>query len=136
MAKKTTPKRRDNLRQMETQAADAADIMQAPMQYRRKQALTTPLLSVAHTPHLFLRLMGPVIETSMPAFAKNETGTVPLIEVCDLESGEVAKLIVPAVLLSALERMGDYVGKSVEILAKEPRPGKAYRDINVWELGE
>lgn len=113
---------------------DPSDIEGNAKLYKRKQALTCPLVSLAHTPHLHFRVLGAIQQSIMPNFARNETGTVPLMEIVNLHSGEIGKLIVNSMLASALEHFGDYVGHSFEVLATEPRPGKPYRDVTVWEI--
>ncbi len=101
---------------------------------KRMQSLTERIWSLGHTPHLFVRITGPLRSEKMPQLSRNEDGTVQVIPIADLETGEAGLLLCVTVLASALERAGDYVGKSYEILSAEPREGKNYREVRVWEI--
>jgi len=105
-----------------------------PAHLHRGRDLTPTLISLAHTSHLFVEVLAPVEKFAMPGVARSEDGTVPVLRVRDLTTGDAGVLLCTTVLLSVLDRMGEYVGKKLEIWSGEPRPGKNYRDVRVWEL--
>lgn len=102
--------------------------------FKRQRDLTPQLISLAHTTHLFVEVLSPVEKMPMPGVARSEDGTVPVLRVRDLRSGDTGVLLCTTVLMSVLDRYGDPVGKRFEIHSSEPRPGKNYRDVRVWEL--
>lgn len=104
--------------------------------FKRKQKMNTSLISMSHTAYLTIRVLGTVHDAPMPSLAKNEDGTIPVVRVCDLETGEVATLIVPAVFRSILDDDGNYVGKCYELIRGEVVQGKNYRQIEVWEIDD
>ena len=105
--------------------------------FQRRQTLTMPLFSLAHRPHMYVKITGEAYSAEMPGMSRSEDGRVPVIPCIDLESGEEGLLISLTVLQSALERIdGSYVGKCFEIEARPPRTGKDYRDVCVWLIDE
>lgn len=102
--------------------------------FKRKADLTPTIISLAHTAHIYVEVLGPVEKHAMPGVARSEDGTVPILRVRDLQTGAVGMLLCTTVLLSVLDRVGDVVGKRLEIVATDPREGKNYRDVRVWEI--
>lgn len=109
-------------------------VSEAPGRFTRRRRLTEKLFSIAHVPVLHIEITGKMETRTMPALAKNEDGTVPLVPVVNLDDGEAGLLIVPAVLLGVLEREVEYVGKKFELVRGEIVEGKNYRAVEVWEL--
>lgn len=100
----------------------------------RKTRLTMPLLSIAHKDRLAIEITHEMYDAPMPALARNQEGTVPVVPVIDLSTEEAALLIVPAVFRSVLQNDREYVGKRYELVRGEAREGKNYREVEVWEI--
>mgnify|MGYP000255302535 CR=1 FL=1 len=105
-----------------------------PKQYHR---LTLPLFSLAHTPEMEIEVRGKFRRASMPGLAKNDDGMVTLLPCIDLSSGEEGLLLAYTVVQSAIERStDDYVGHQYKIVRGDKKPGKAYYDVEVFEVAE
>lgn len=92
------------------------------------------LLSMSYNPRLAVRIDGEVTHRLMPAIANSPDGTVPVVAVTDLTTGEAALLIVPALLESYLAVHGGCVGKKLAIKRGDKAPGKRYHTVMVKEL--
>lgn len=132
-------KKRTNQRLEELQAEPETSPLHIPEHvpagpYKRKADLTPTLISLAHTTHLFVEILSEVERHAMPGIARSEDGTVPVVRIRDLQSNERGTLLCTTVLLSVFERMGTITGQRLEIHSSDPRPGKNYRDVRVWEI--
>jgi len=80
---------------------------------------------------------GPFRRASMPGLAKNEDGMVTILPCIDIDTGEEGLLLAYTVVESAITRScDDYVGRRYEIVRGGKAPGKAYYDVDVYELCE
>lgn len=104
--------------------------------FTRKGYVTPQLFSLQHQPHMFVKIMDAATRLKAGALAKSEDGSLPVVAVTNLETGEVGLLIMPTVLE---QRMADgevTVGGCYEIEDRGIKAGKNYRDIRVWEIGD
>lgn len=104
------------------------------MAYKRKREVTPQLLSLAHQNHLYVKVTGPMTRNKMEGLARSEDGTVPVLPVINLDTGETALLIVPTVLERILAEVDDPTGLGYELEDRGIREGKNYRDVRVWEI--
>ena len=104
------------------------------MNYTRKRDVTPQLFSLQHQPHLYVRIVGQPTRVKAGELARSEDGSIPVIPVVNLESGEEGMLILPTVLERVLADAGPLVGKQYEIEDRGIREGKNYRDVRVWEI--
>lgn len=103
--------------------------------FTRRRSLSVPLMSLNHTPHAFVKVTGELREEHMPGLATKGDGTVTIVPVIDLETGEDKILLCLSMLTSALNHVPEgYVGKCFEVQVEAPRPGKSYKEIEVWEI--
>lgn len=102
--------------------------------YKRK-LLNPDLISLAHTPHIFVEVLALSYRMKAEKLSRSEDGAITVYEVSNLGTGEVGLLMATTVLESTLEKIeGGYVGKKFEILAKPASGEKNYTDVKVWEL--
>ena len=103
--------------------------------YKRAERLTMPIFSCAHQDHLFIHVVGEIVETLMPGLSSDPTKPVKVMRVINLDTGEEGNLLVLSVLESTLNRQeGGYVGKDYEVVTGEVRDGKDYRDVDIYRL--
>lgn len=137
MAKtKINPRLKEALGETETNMPSYLLDVPETVGYKRRADLTPQLISLAHHAHLFVELESEIIMQSMPGIARNENGKVPVVWVRDLKTGDHGVLVCTAVLCGVFERLAPIKGKHVEILSSDPREGKQYRDVRVWELAD
>lgn len=95
--------------------------------------LTVPLLSGAHNGCLRVKVTSEIRQAEMPNLARSDDHTIPVCDVIDLDTGEVALLLVSAVAQGAMQRVsGGYVGRSFQIETGDMVPGKNYRRVKVY----
>lgn len=104
------------------------------MGFKRKAQVTKPLISMAHTPELQVKILTEPSRIEMPRLARSEDGMVSIIDVVDLNTGEEAMLICPTVLIRLMEEGDVVVGGCYEIVDAGVPEGKDYRAIKVYEL--
>lgn len=98
------------------------------------QSTDQRLISMNYNPKLAVRIEGEVMHREMPAIANSPDGTVPVVAVTDLLTGEAGLLIVPALLESYLATHGGCVGKKLAIKRGDRAAGKRYFTVLVKEL--
>lgn len=104
------------------------------MSYNRKQQVTVDLFSLVHTPHLFIEVTGRMYMLKAPGLAKSEDGTIPVLPVINLETGEAGALILPTMLVRVFDEAGAIEGKKYELQDRGVLDGKDYRAVRVWEI--
>jgi len=105
-------------------------------QFKVKSRLTIPIISMAHTEQLFAKVTGKMLDEHIESFGKGAEGLVSFLPVINLQDNQPAKLVASAVIKSALEKYGDYVGKSFMFKAGIVAEGKKYRMVDIYELEE
>lgn len=102
----------------------------------RKQQVTLPGLSFKERERAFVKILGPMVKSDRDADDKKGDKAATVCKVIDLQTGELARLICPALMVSALNDEGvDYVGKCYEIIVTANKlPGKDYKGVEVYEI--
>jgi len=107
--------------------------------FRRVQQVTIPTLKVGTDTPIYVKVVSAM--TLSTTTRKNTDGTLQtpatVMRVVNLESGEMAQVVCPSVLVSNLNThypAESYVGKSFEIIAHAAKDGKRYRTVDVYEI--
>jgi len=102
----------------------------------RLEQLTLPALSFKECTQLFVRSVGTMHTSKIDAESDGGRKPATTMRVINLETGELARLICPALLVTALEADAThYVNKCYEInVSKDKLPGKNYKDVTVYRI--
>ncbi len=101
--------------------------------YTRRRSLSVPLMSLKHSPHIHVKVVGEMRAEDMPGLTNAVDKQVTVVPVIDLDTGEDKILLCLAMLVSALRHVPDtYVGQCFEIQSNPPAPGKNYNTVDVW----
>lgn len=114
------------------------------MEFKRKKLLTRPVLKFVENEPNFVKIEGAIylgkeMKGDVAADGKKKKEPAHLAEVIDLQTGELAQIIVSAVVLSVLNENypdNSYVGKCFSITKKGKTPGKQYFGYNVEEIDD
>lgn len=123
----------------EIQAPVAASPVALPAGFKVKRNVIMPTLSLAVNVPLTLRIDDEIrVSTYIdPDPKKGKQKPADICSVTDMETGVTSILLVPSVMLSALERdypNAEYVGCVFGVQKLPKRPGKRYFDIQLVEL--
>jgi hypothetical protein len=111
----------------------------APFVPKRKKLLTRPVLKFVTDEPRFVKFEGAIYVGKEMKAKGDDKKKEPahLADVIDLETGELAQIIVNAVPMSVLQESypGDtYVGKCFSIMRQSRQPGKQYDPFKVEEI--
>lgn len=103
----------------------------APAGFKRTDAVTLPSLTFKDTKNLFVRFITP-IEMSPPLPGAKSKKDVPIARVINLSTGELRTFVVPEVIRSELQKLGEdyYLNRDFEFI-KSHREGKDYDDYEI-----
>lgn len=106
-------------------------------EFVRSKAVVVPSYSFKKRTSGFFLATAP-IKVKEHTNEKGEVKTTPIMRITDLETGEECDMIVPTLLVSELnENYPDngYVGKKFEVsVSADPKEGKLYKTVQLWEL--
>src|SRR5713226_1540298 len=101
----------------------------------RKRSLSVPFINLTDKPHMFVKVLGAMMNRYVQGFVWSRDGTLPLVPVTDLDTNTTALLIVPATLAQAFMTMdGPYIGRSFELRFGPKWPGKCFGELEIYEL--
>lgn len=103
----------------------------APKGFSRTDAVTLPSLTFKDTKNLFVRFISP-ITMSPPLPGAKSKKDVPIARVINLSTGELRVFVIPEVIRSELDRLGQeyYLNRDFEFI-KSHRAGKDYDDYEI-----
>lgn len=111
--------------------------MTSPNAKYTRTLVNPDLISLAHTPHVRVKITGSSYRLHAPNLSKNDDGAITVFPVENLDTGEIGLLMGNTVLENTLAKMeGGYVNKCWEIEASAPRDGQNYRPVKVYQLTE
>lgn len=111
-------------------------------QFKRKKLLTRPVLKFLEGKANYVRIekaiyLGRQLKSDVAADGSKKKEPAHIAEVVDLQTGELAQIIVAAMVLSVLNEeypSEGYVGKCFSITKQGKVPGKQYFGYNVEEI--
>lgn len=107
--------------------------------FNRLKAVVVPSYSFKKRTSGFFKVTAP-IKIKMHTDEKGEEKSTPILRIIDLETGEDCDMIVPTLLVSELtENYPDdgYVDKKFEVsVSADPKEGKRYKTVQLWELAD
>jgi hypothetical protein len=112
------------------------------IQFKRKKLLTRPVLKFIENQPVYVKLEEPIyvgreLKADLAPDGTKKKEPAHLANVIDLRTGELAQIIVAAVVLSVLNEEypnSGYVGRCFAITKKGKAPGKQYFGYNVEEI--
>lgn len=104
------------------------------MEYKRKQKLTLPLLSLNRKNRVMFKVTGPARTAARNGSEEGQRGAMTVYPGIDLETGEEMALLGFAVIISTFDSYKeDLIGKCFELeLIKDP--SKDYKVVDIYEL--
>ena len=102
----------------------------------RKQQITLPGLSFKGRTNAFVKILSKLHTSDRVESKDDKRKPATVCKIIDLQTGELCRLICPALMVSALNDEGiEYVGKCYEIVVSADKvPGKEYKDVAVYEI--
>ncbi len=102
----------------------------------RKQQLTLPGLSFKGRTNAFVKILSKMHVSERVDSKDDGRKAATICKVIDLQTGELCRLICPALMVSALNDDGiEYVNKCYEIVVSaEKVTGKDYKDVSVYAI--
>ena len=106
-----------------------------PSDLKTKRKLTLDVLSISKIGAIVMQCNGELQLAEFPSkFSANGKAPAYCIDVTDCETGEQYTLICNTVLSSALKRAAEpLTGRFFKVKVGDVRPGKTYRDTEVYE---
>lgn len=125
-----------NVEEYDTSEAEKPFVApERPKGMKRGKSVNLPFFSLSHTPHMFIKVIGPFEAVEAKGLSRGEDGKVTVLPVINLDTGEEGRLLALTVLESSLRRLEEnYVGQSFEVVASKPRAGKEYADVKIYVL--
>ena len=93
-----------------------------------------PVISLRHRGEVQVEVTGAMYQAHMPKIARGGNGMCTVVPVVDLANGEVALMLVPAMLAGYLQRQGNYTGLKIHVKDGGVDEEQGWRKIRVRKL--
>lgn len=105
-----------------------------PTGFRRVAKRSMSHLTVAEDRSIFVQVAGFTRDSAVMRAGGTSEATLPLLPVLNLETGENQLLIVPPEFRAILQKTQNAMGRKYELSRGEAKPGRRYREVEVWEI--